>query len=125
MYERSPIHWAGTIANRLAITLRADAYFVRMWEKSSQAASLGLHLYPAFVRRSTASSNSARSTPTSLAVVSRKFQVISSTRWFPIVSVIQAGPAASLSTVLSTSATASIIAPKELSHASLSWLDRK
>src|SRR5438445_13896651 len=55
----------------------------------------------------------------------RKYQERSSTRWLPTRYINFAGPSDLSSTVLITRNAASITAPNELSHASLSWLDRK
>src|SRR3989442_12991427 len=55
----------------------------------------------------------------------RKYQERSSTRWLPTRYISFAGPSDFSSTELITSTAASITARKELSQASLSWLDRK
>src|SRR5256885_14692064 len=55
----------------------------------------------------------------------RKYQDRSSTSWLPTRYINFAGPSDLSSTVLITRTAASITAPNELSHASLSWLDRK
>src|SRR5256885_11991317 len=61
----------------------------------------------------------------SRGVQRRKYQERSSTKWLPTRYISFAGPSDLSSTVLITSTAASITAPNELSHASLSWLDRK
>jgi len=58
-------------------------------------------------------------------VFSLRAQVMSSTKWFPTMNISLAEPLDLSSVEVMTSAAASITAPNELIHASLSWLDRK
>src|SRR4030081_180134 len=104
-----------------------DAYIDLNDANSAQAGSASRHLYPGLMSRWRASSNSWRSTIGTPAFLNRKYHARSSTRWLPTLNIRRACPsvASSLTRVLRTRVAASMTAPNEFNHASLSWLDRK